>query len=127
PAPGMMFNIEHHTTVSRLARNLVPTGKTAGKPWPCGAQHFAHCAAGRALFGNEPAPQALTLAPRSGERVPSIEDASRVRGYLQFAQAPHPALASLGPPSPRYAGRGSRSSRLSKRKTAPSLTVRTGG
>src|SRR5262249_61495325 len=59
-----------------------------------------------------------SLAPRSGERVPSRESGEVGEGQQEASSAggapvheslaPHPALAALGPPSPRFAGRGLR-------------------
>src|SRR5215813_11953348 len=59
-----------------------------------------------------------SLAPRSGERVPSRESGEAGEGQQEASSAggapvheslaPHPALAALGAPSPRFAGRGFR-------------------
>src|SRR6266436_1193503 len=84
---------------------------------------------------------AVSLAPRSGERVPSRHKrvharlrramaARRVRGksghHLQAwgnsrrdIVAPHPALAALRPPSPRFAGRGFRCTAFGARADKP--------
>jgi hypothetical protein len=46
----MTFNIEHHTMVSRLTGNLVPTAAAAGKPVVSAAQYFADPAANAELL-----------------------------------------------------------------------------
>ena len=69
------------------------------------------------MFCANRAAHSVTLAPRRGERVASIEDASRVRGASCIGFPPLTRLASLGCPLPACAGRGPRSARPDRRKT----------
>src|SRR5207244_1712825 len=60
------------------------------------------------------------------EMVASAEGARRVRGKSTCSRAPHPALAALGPPSPRKSGERERTEFAAMLASlAPLLTLRT--